>query len=80
MKTLTSNEAEQSFNNIINIANTEPVTISSGNEKKAVIISPKRYQELTKIEDILYRKTAQLAIKEGLSSKKESEELLNSIT
>ncbi|MDC0920046.1 hypothetical protein OAQ81_01855 [Candidatus Thioglobus sp.] len=42
-------------------------------------MSLQRYQELTKLEDILYGKAAQLAIKEGLAPKSEVEKLLNSI-
>ncbi len=79
MKTMTSIEARQSFSAVISSAEKEPVTISKKNKKIAVVLSSKRYQELTKLEDILYGKAAQLAIKEGLAPKSEVENLLNSI-
>jgi PHD/YefM family antitoxin component YafN of YafNO toxin-antitoxin module len=77
MKIISSTEAIQSFNTIIASAEKEPITIS--NKNIAVVISSKRYQELTKLEDALYGKVAQFAITEGLSSKSEVDELLNSI-
>jgi prevent-host-death family protein len=79
MKIITSTEAKQSFNTIIASAEKEPVTISNKNKNIAVVISSKRYQELTKLEDFLYGKVAQLAIKEGLPPKSEVDKLLNSI-
>lgn len=79
MKTLTSTEARQSFSTIITSAEKEPVTISKKNKDIAVILSSKRYQELTRLEDILYGKAAQLAIKEGLAPKNEVDDLLDSI-
>lgn len=79
MKTMTSTEARKSFSTIITGAEIDPVTISKKNKDIAVVLSSKRYQELTKLEDILYGKAAQLAIKEGLASKGEVDELFNSI-
>ena len=77
MKTMTSTEARKSFSTIITSA--EPITISKKNKDVAVVLSSKKYQELTKLEDILYGKAAQLAIKEGLASENEVENLLNNI-
>jgi prevent-host-death family protein len=79
MKTMTSTEARQSFSAIITSAES-PITISKKNKDIAVVLSSKRYQELTKLEDILYGKAAQLAIKEGLAPKSEVEDLLNKTT
>ena len=79
MKTMTSTEARQSFSAIITSAEIEPITISKKNKDIAVVLSSQWYQELTKLEDILYGKAAQLAIKEGLAPKSEVEKLLNSI-
>ena len=79
MKTLTSTEARNSFSAIITSAEKEPVTISKKNKDIAVVLSSKRYQELTRLEDILYGKAAQLAIKEGLAPKSEVDDLLDSM-
>jgi hypothetical protein len=42
-------------------------------------MSTQRYSELTRLEDILYGKAAELAIKEGFASNKETQDLMDSI-
>ena len=79
MKTMTSTEARQSFSRIITRADKKPVTISKKNKAIAVVLSSKRYEELIRLEDVLYGKAAELAIKEGLAPKSEVEDLLDSI-
>ncbi len=79
MKTITSTEARQSFSSVISAVEDEPVAISKQDKDVAVIISSARYKELKKLEDILYGKAAELAIKEGFASDKQAQDLLNSI-
>lgn len=79
MKTITSTEARQNFSAVISTVEDTPVTISKQDKDVAVIISSARYQELKKLEDILYGKAAELAIKEGIITDKEATELLDSI-
>ncbi|NOQ17113.1 MAG: type II toxin-antitoxin system prevent-host-death family antitoxin [Methyloprofundus sp.] len=79
MKTMTSSEARQGFSTMLSTVATEPVSISKQDKEVAVVISSVRYKELKKLEDILYGKAAELAIKEGFSSSKETEDLLDSI-
>ncbi len=79
MKTITSTEARQNFSAVISAVEENPVTISKQDKEVAVIISSARYQELKKLEDILYGKAAELAIKEGFASDNEVSELLASI-
>ena len=79
MKTMTSTEARKDFSAVISTVEEGPVTISKQDKEIAVIISSARYQELKKMEDMLYGKAAELAIKEGFSSDKEASELLDSI-
>lgn len=79
MKTITSTEARQNFSAVISTVEDTPVTISKQDKDVAVIISSARYQELKKLEDILYGKAAELAIKEGFIVDKEAMELLDSI-
>ena len=43
------------------------------------MLSSARYQELKKLEDILYGKAAELALQEGFVSNKEAQDLLDSI-
>jgi prevent-host-death family protein len=62
--TIPSTKARQSFSAIITNAKINPIAISKKNKNIAVILSFKRYKELIKLEDVLYGKAAQLAIKE----------------
>ena len=79
MKTITSTEARQNFSSVISTVETNPVTISKQDKDVAVIISSARYQELKKLEDILYEKAAELALQEGFVSNKKAQDLLDSI-
>jgi len=79
MKTMTSTEARQNFSAVITSVEKEPITISKKKKNIAVVLSSRRYQELKRLEDILYEKAAQLAIKEGLAPRKEVDDLLASI-
>ena len=79
MKTMTSSEARQGFSSMLSTVATEPVSISKQDKEVAVLISSVRYKELKKLEDILYGKAAELAIKEGFASTEETEDLLDSI-
>jgi len=79
MKTLTSTEARQNFSTVIPGLKDNPVIISKQDKEVAVILSSERYKELKKLEDILYGKAAELAIKEGFVSNIEADDLLNSL-
>jgi len=79
MKTITSTEARQNFSAIISAVDEEPVTILKQDKSIAVILSSARYKELVRLEDILYAKAAELAIKEGFASDKEAQDLLDSL-
>lgn len=79
MKTITSTEARQHFSSIISTLEEESVTILKQDKSVAVILSSARYRELERLEDILYGKAAELAIKEGFASDKEAQDLLDSL-
>lgn len=53
--------------------------ISKQDKEIAVVMSTQRYSELTRLEDILYGKAAELVIKEGFASNKETQDLMDSI-
>lgn len=80
MKTFSATKAKQHFGDLIATIDEEPVTIQKTNKDVAVVVSIQRYQELKKMEDILYGEAAKLAIKEGVLSVKESEDFLNSMS
>ncbi len=79
MKTMTSTEGRQHFSSIISTVEEEPVTILKQDKSVAVILSSARYKELQKLEDILYSKAAELAIKEGFASDEEAQGLLDKL-
>lgn len=75
MKTVSSTEARQELSAVISTAESEPVTITKKNKPAAVLMSSTRYQELKRLEDILYAKAAELAIQEGFAPKEDVEAL-----
>jgi PHD/YefM family antitoxin component YafN of YafNO toxin-antitoxin module len=82
MKVLSSTEVRQNFSTVLSDIKVEPISISKHDKEIAVIMSTERYSELTRLEDMLYGKAAELAIKKGFPSKKEEKEiqdLMNSI-
>ena len=76
---MTATDARQSFSSLLSMVEKEPVTIQKTNTDVAVLISSQRYNELKKIEDILYAEAAKLAIKEGVIAAEESEGFLKTI-
>ena len=79
MKVLSSTEVRQNFSAILSAINVEPIIISKQDKEIAVVMSTQRYSELTRLEDILYGKAAELAIKEGSSPNKETQDLMSII-
>lgn len=79
MKIINATKARQNFSSSIETVKKEPIIISKKNKNIAVIVSYERYKELEKIEDILYAKAAQLALKEGFATKQETDDLFNKI-
>lgn len=79
MKVLSSTEARQNFSSVLSAIETEPVCISKQDKTIAVVMSQKRYDELKRIEDILYGKAAELAIKEGFATDAQAQDLMNNI-
>jgi len=79
MKTLTSSEARQGFSSLLSTIEMEPVLITKDSKNVAVLITDTRYKELVRMEGILYAAAADLAIKEGVAHRKETNGLLNSL-
>jgi PHD/YefM family antitoxin component YafN of YafNO toxin-antitoxin module len=79
MKVLSSTEVRQNFSAVLSAINVEPISISKQDKEIAVVISAQRYSELTRLEDILYGKAAELAIKEGFAPNKETQDLMSII-
>jgi hypothetical protein len=79
MKVLSSTEVRQNFSAVLSEIEIEPVSISKQDKAIAVVMSPKRYNELKRLEDILYGKVAELAIQEGFASDTQAQDLMNCI-
>ena len=79
MKVLSSTEVRQNFSAVLSNIEIEPVSISKQDKAIAVVMSQKRYNELKRLEDILYGKAAELAIQEGFASDIQTQDLMNSI-
>ncbi len=79
MKILSSTEVRQNFSAVLSKIDAEPVSISKQDKTIAVVMSQKRYEELKRLEDILYGKAAELAIQEGFASDTQAQDLMNSI-
>ena len=58
MKVLSSTQVRQNFSAVLSNIETEPVSISKQDKAIAVVMSQKRYNELKRLEDILYGKAA----------------------
>jgi prevent-host-death family protein len=61
------------------VSDDEPITIQKNNKDIAVLISSTRYKELERIEDLLYKKAADIAFAEGFASEEETEKLMSKI-
>jgi len=79
MKVLSSTQVRQNFSAVLSEIEIEPVSISKQDKAIAVVVSQKRYNELKRLEDILYGKAAELAIQEGFASDTQAQDLMNSI-
>jgi PHD/YefM family antitoxin component YafN of YafNO toxin-antitoxin module len=79
MKVLSSTEVRQNFSAVLSNIEIEPVSISKQDKAIAVVMSQKHYNELKRLEDILYGKAAELAIQEGFVSDSQTQDLMNSI-
>ncbi|MCX7074459.1 MAG: type II toxin-antitoxin system Phd/YefM family antitoxin [Methylococcales bacterium] len=79
MKVLSSTQVRQNFSAVLSNIEIEPVSISKQDKAIAVVMSQKRYNELKRLEDILYGKAAELAIQEGFASDIQTQDLMNSI-
>ena len=79
MKVLSSTQVRQNFSAVLSNIEIEPVSISIQDKAIAVVMSQKRYNELKRLEDILYGKAAELAIQEGFASDIQTQDLMNSI-
>lgn len=79
MKTVNATQAKQSFGDLLNNAQQEPVAIQKHQKDFAVLLSSERYQELLMFEDKCLHDLAVQAEHEGFIGVEASLALLDSI-
>ena len=79
MNTLSVAETKNTLSQQLRNIEERPIRITNNGKPVAVIISDVRFQEMKRIEDLLYVKMAEMASEEGFFSADESEKILNDI-
>lgn len=79
MKIINATQAKQTFGELLNNAQQEPVAIQKHQKDFAILLSSARYQELLAFEDQWLHGLAMLAEQEGFIGVEASKNLLDSI-
>lgn len=80
MKKISVSKMREKLSDVISsIANNDAIVIQKNSKDIAVLISHQKYTELTKLEDLLYKKAVKLVSEEGFASDEESEKLINKV-
>jgi PHD/YefM family antitoxin component YafN of YafNO toxin-antitoxin module len=83
MKTFTLIQAQQNFDDVLDLSQVEAVKIQKHEKDYAVIISAKKYAELQRFDDLLENNMLDVmvekALKEGFASATEVNNLLDNI-
>lgn len=79
MKTVNATQAKQSFGDLLNNAQHEPVVIQKHQKDFAILLSSSRYQELLEFEDRCLHGLALAAEEEGFIGTEAGKSLLDSI-
>lgn len=79
MNTLSVAETKNTLSQQLRNIDDNPIRITNNGKPVAVIISDVRFQEMKRIEDLLYAKMAEMVAEEGFLSVDESDEILNDI-
>lgn len=79
MKTVTSKEAQNRFGELVDTAQREPVVITRRNRPVAVILSQEDYERFQALEDAVWSRRAQEAIKGGFASPEETAALFERV-
>jgi len=79
MDTLSVAQTKNTLSQQLRKIDDNPVRITNNGKPVAVIISDVRYQEMKRIEDLLYAKMADIAFEEGFASEEDTEALMAKI-
>ncbi len=78
-KTITATEAKNRFADLVDLARTEPVTITRNDRAVAVVLSPTEYARLTMSDDAYWGAQAKKVSTDDFLSTAESQTLLSTI-
>ena len=73
---MTASEAKSKFGELLDFARTHPVKIEKNGRFVAVVISAEEFERMEALEDAWWGQQAELAMKEGFLTEKESEKKL----
>ena len=79
VKTVAAKEAKQSFGQLLDDAQREPVKIERNGRPVAVVLSAVEYERLEALEDAYWGRRADEARKDGFIGVEESEKFLNEL-
>ena len=77
--TIPATKAKTEFGKLIDMARTEPVSITRNGRSVAVMISPDEYEKLSLIDDTYWGMQAQQAEAKGFVGEKESAEFMSAV-
>ena len=78
-KSITATEAKNRFADLVDLARTEPVTITRNDRAVAVVLSPAEYARLTTSDDAYWGEQAARLDRDDFMSPAESQDFLKTI-
>jgi len=78
-KSITATEAKNRFADLVDLARTEPVTITRNDRAVAIVLSPTEYARLTTSDDAYWGEQAKRVSAGDFISVTKSQDLLNTI-
>lgn len=78
-KSITATEAKNRFADLVDLARTEPVTITRNDRAVAVVLSPTEYSRLTVSDDAFWGEQAKKVTAGNFLTNAESQDFLNAI-
>lgn len=78
-KSITATEAKNRFADLVDLARTEPITITRNDRPVAIVLSPMEYARLTASDDAYWGEQANRVSAHEFISAAESQDFLNTI-
>lgn len=78
-KSITATEAKNRFADLVDLARTEPITVTRNDRAVAIVLSPTEYARLTASDDAYWGEQAKQVSAGGFISVAESQDFLSAI-